>query len=159
MTGAARSADRAADPLDRRILELLATDARATYAAIGAEVGLSVTAVKRRIDRLRADGILVGFTVILDPVRLGWRLEVLVSIFTNGVVPVEEMRARLAGMPEVVEALTVTGQGDTLVRVVTRDTPHLEQVVGRLRGLPHVLRTESTVVMTHLVDRRPIAPA
>ncbi|MCX6463169.1 MAG: AsnC family transcriptional regulator, partial [Pseudonocardiales bacterium] len=60
------------DRLDERIVALLVDDARRSYADIGASVGLSASAVKRRVDRMRADGAITGFTVRLDPGALGW---------------------------------------------------------------------------------------
>src|SRR5659263_409123 len=59
------------DPLDTAILRELAVDARASYADVGAAVSLSAPAVKRRVDRLRARGVIRGFTVRLDRAALG----------------------------------------------------------------------------------------
>lgn len=142
------------DAIDERLVELLVEDGRMTYVALGADVSLSVPAVKRRVDRLRDTGAIRAFTTVVDHSRFGWPLEVFVMLYTRGVCKVDEMRARLERLPEVIEAMTVAGPGDTMVRVVARDTDHLEEVVGALRGFPHVERTESTVVMTHLVDIR-----
>ncbi len=50
------------DELDKRIVAALVSDARATYAEVGAQVGLSAPAVKRRVDRLRASGAITGFS-------------------------------------------------------------------------------------------------
>ena len=55
------------DDVDRKILELLREDARATNAAIGQEVGLTEAAVRRRVARMRADGTIVRFTVVTVP--------------------------------------------------------------------------------------------
>ncbi len=63
------------DPLDAAILRVLSLDARATYAQVGQQVSLSAPAVKRRVDRLREQGVIRGFTVRLDPAALGWQTE------------------------------------------------------------------------------------
>ncbi|MCU1608513.1 MAG: transcriptional regulator, AsnC family, partial [Pseudonocardiales bacterium] len=60
------------DAIDHRVVGCLLRDGRATYAEIGAEVGLSAPAAKRRVDRLRASGAIRGFTVVVDPSALGW---------------------------------------------------------------------------------------
>ena len=67
--------------LDERIVHALAEDARRSYADIGELVGLSAPAVKRRVDRLRADGAITGFTVRVDPAALGWETEGFVEIY------------------------------------------------------------------------------
>ena len=60
----------AVDGTDRQLLELLRTDARRTYSDMAGEVGLSVAAVKRRVDRLRDSGVITGFTVQVDHAKL-----------------------------------------------------------------------------------------
>ena len=50
------------DTIDQSVLSCLLADGRATYAEIGAEVGLSAPAVKRRVDKLRETGAIRGFT-------------------------------------------------------------------------------------------------
>ena len=55
------------DNLDRGILDLLRQNARAGYGDIGSVVGLSASAVKRRVDKLVSDGIIRGFTIQVDP--------------------------------------------------------------------------------------------
>src|SRR5215218_9633607 len=55
------------DALDGKVIGCLLHNARATFAEIGAEVGLSAPAVKRRVDRLVASGAIRGFTALIDP--------------------------------------------------------------------------------------------
>jgi Lrp/AsnC family transcriptional regulator, leucine-responsive regulatory protein len=59
------------DATDRRILSLLVEDSRRTYDDIAGRVNLSAPSVKRRVDRLRASGALVGFTAVVDHAALG----------------------------------------------------------------------------------------
>ena len=65
------------DDIDARIVAFLVRDARASYALIGGEVGLSAPAVKRRVDRLRAAGAITGFSARVDPAAMGWTTEAL----------------------------------------------------------------------------------
>ncbi|MBO0870854.1 MAG: AsnC family transcriptional regulator, partial [Micromonosporaceae bacterium] len=69
------------DDVDRRIIASLSADARTSYADIGILVSLSAPAVKRRVDRLRATGVIKGFTVVLDPASIGWSTEAFVELF------------------------------------------------------------------------------
>jgi DNA-binding Lrp family transcriptional regulator len=146
------------DDLDQRILRLLLRDGRATYADIGSTVGLSVSAAKRRVDRLVREGTIRGFAAVVDPRTMGWQLEAVVALFTNGTVPFETMRADLEQAPEIVEAFTVAGAADATLRVVAADVPHLERVISRLRGLPYVQQTDTTMLLSTLV-RRPSVPS
>jgi DNA-binding Lrp family transcriptional regulator len=145
------------DDLNRDILRMLLKDGRATYAEIGAAVGLSVSATKRRVDRLVRDGAIRGFTAVVEPQAMGWQIEAVVQLFTNGTVPFADMRADLEDIPEIVEAFTVAGPADAMLRVLAGDVPHLEQVISRLRGLPYVQQTDTTMLLSVLV-RRPTGP-
>jgi DNA-binding Lrp family transcriptional regulator len=145
------------DDLNHHILRMLLKDGRATYAEIGGAVGLSVSATKRRVDRLVRDGAIRGFTAVVEPNAMGWQIEAVVQLFTNGTVPFPDMRADLEDIPEIVEAFTVAGPADAMLRVVAGDVPHLEQVISRLRGLPYVQQTDTTMLLSVLV-RRPTVP-
>ena len=80
------------DEIDAQIITALIKDARASYAVIGAEVGLSAPAVKRRVDRLRASGAITGFTARVDPAALGWTTEAYVELFCGGSTSPEAIR-------------------------------------------------------------------
>ncbi|GIG38776.1 Lrp/AsnC family transcriptional regulator [Cellulomonas phragmiteti] len=146
------------DALDQAILRVLARDARATFAQVGAQVSLSAPAVKRRVDRLRERGVVRGFTVRLDPAALGWHTEAFVEIFCQGSTSPGTMRAAVERYAEVVSASTVTGDVDLVVQVRARDMRHLEEVVERLAAEPFVARTRSTVVLSALVRRPEVIP-
>ena len=72
------------DDIDARIIAALIKDARASYALIGHEVGLSAPAVKRRVDRLRAVGAITGFSARVDPAAMGWTTEAYVELSCGG---------------------------------------------------------------------------
>jgi DNA-binding Lrp family transcriptional regulator len=141
------------DRIDHAILECLLGDGRATYARIGAAVGLSVAATKRRVDRLVRDQVIRGFTAVVDPQVLGWTLEAQVQLFTTGTVPFPTMRRDLERLPEVIEASTVSGAADAVLRVVAADAVHLERVISRLRGLSYVQQTDTTLLLSRLLSR------
>ena len=145
------------DDLNHRILRTLIRDGRSTYAEIGSAVGLSVSAAKRRVDRLIRDGAIRGFTAVVEPQAMGWQIEAVVQLYTNGTVPFSTMRDDLEDIPEIVEAFTVAGAADAMLRVVAGDVPHLERVISRLRGLPYVQQTDTTMLLSVLV-RRPTVP-
>ncbi|NJP68570.1 Lrp/AsnC ligand binding domain-containing protein [Streptomyces spiramenti] len=144
--------------LDERIVHALAEDARRSYADIGAEVGLSAPAVKRRVDRLRGEGAITGFTVTVDPAALGWRTEGMIEMFCRSRTAPEDIRQALARYPEVVSASTVTGEADAVVQVLAADMRHFEQVLERIAGEPFVERTKSVLVLSPLLRRHTSGP-
>jgi DNA-binding Lrp family transcriptional regulator len=142
------------DDTDRKILAALTADARSTYDEIGRRVALSAPAVKRRVDRLRRQGVLRGFTAIVDPAALGSATEALIELFYAPGIGLEQVRESLRPLPEVVEAWSITGDADCIVRVRARDPQDLERVIMELQREASVVRTRSQIVMSRLIDRR-----
>jgi len=140
------------DDVDRRIVALLSADARSSYAEIGAQVSLSAPAVKRRVDRLRASGVIRGFTTVLDPAAVGWTTEAFVELFCTGKTTPGQLKAAARRHPEVVGAYTVSGEADALVHLRAADMGHLEQALERVRAEPFVTSTRSMIVLSRLVD-------
>ena len=146
------------DELDELIVSALVEDARASYAEIGARVGLSASAVKRRVDRLRASGAITGFTATVDPSALGWTTEAYVELFCRGRTSPSELGAALTKYPEVTGACTITGEADALLHIRAADVRHFEQVVEQIGAEPFVVRTRSVIVLSRLVSRADIRP-
>lgn len=116
-------------------------------------MSLSAPSVKRRVDRLRASGVLRGFTAVVDEAALGASTEALVELFYAPGTLLDEVARRLARHPEVVEAWSVTGEADAIARVRTRDNADLERLIMALQREELVLRTRSQVIMSRLVSR------
>jgi len=141
------------DALDRKILSLLVEDGRRTYDDIARRVSLSAPSVKRRIDRLREQGTLEGFTAVLDHGAIGWNTEALVELFYRPGTTLDEVAETLRDHAEVVEAWSVTGDADAIARVRTEDNAALERLIMDLQRNGLVVRTRSQVVLSRLVRR------
>lgn len=138
------------DDIDRNILALLVEDSRDSFASLGHQVGMSTAATKRRVDRLRSDGVIRRFTAEIEPAALGWTIEAFVELYCEGRVPPDRMRDLVKTIPEVVEAYTVTGESDGILRVRAADTGHFEKVLGVIRNHPGIIRTRSALVLSRL---------
>ena len=141
------------DELDQAIVAALLVDGRRTLGSVGEEIGLSAPAVKRRVDKLVAQKVIVGFAAIVDQAVLGRSIEAFVELHTSGVVSIERMRAALGSIAEIVEASSVTGRADTIVRIAAADIARLETAVRRLRDIEGVNQTETNIVLSRLIDR------
>jgi len=140
------------DASDRKILALLVEDGRRTYDDIAGRVSLSAPSVKRRVDRLRREGVVKGFSAVVDPGAFGAHTEALVELFYRPGTTLDEVARTLRGHPEVVEAWSVTGEADAIARVRTEDNASLEQLIMDLQRNGLVVRTSSQVVLSRLVD-------
>lgn len=141
------------DNLDHGILAHLRRNARAGYGDIGDRIGLSASAVKRRVDRLVADGVIRGFTIQVDPAVDGLGTEAYVEIFCRGTVGPEELRRMLSDIPEVVGAGTVSGSADAILHMRSRDIQSLEVAIERVRDAPNVDHTRSSIVLSRLIEK------
>jgi DNA-binding Lrp family transcriptional regulator len=147
------------DDIDRQIVAQLLKDGRASFAQIGDRVGLSAPAVKRRVDRLRHDGVINGYAAVVDPAALGWTTEAFIEIFCTGATSPEEIYASVRPHPEVVAAYTITGDASALVHLRTRDIQHLEEALERLRRESNIVQTKTAIVLSRLIGRPTDAPS
>jgi DNA-binding Lrp family transcriptional regulator len=144
------------DDIDRRIVALLREHARRSFQDIGARVALSAPAVKRRVDRLEADGVIRAYAAVLEPSAMGWPTHAVVALYCEGRMAASEVRDAVAPHPEVSAAFTVAGEASAILHVHARDTAHLEQTLERIRDTPGIIRTQTQVVLSTLLER-PIA--
>jgi DNA-binding Lrp family transcriptional regulator len=141
------------DAIDRQIVALLRQDARRSFQSIGLKVSLSAPAVKRRVDRLEADGVIRGYTAAVDPGRFGWDTHAFVALYCEGRMAASEVREAVERHPEVEAAHTVAGEASAMLHVRARDTSHLEETLERIRDHPGVTRTQTQIVLSTLFER------
>ncbi|GAA4670094.1 Lrp/AsnC family transcriptional regulator [Amycolatopsis dongchuanensis] len=135
------------DATDREILALLREDARRTLSDIAARVTLSTAAVKRRIDRLQQEGVIVGFTVQVDHAKLGWGVEAFTQLRFFGTTHVDEIVRTTTRMPEAQAVFTIAGDTDALVWLRVRDMRHLQDTLDELRRSHHITSTKTLMVL------------
>jgi DNA-binding Lrp family transcriptional regulator len=145
------------DELDRQIVALLVENARASYGEVGRAVGLSAPAVKRRVDRLVAEGVITGFSARVDDEAVGASTEAFVELYCRSRTNPADILAMVDGVPGIVNAYTVTGDADALLHVKTASPAELEAVVEQVRAHQNAERTKTTIVLSRIVAR-PSAP-
>jgi len=151
--GRSMQLSRPLDAIDRRILALLRENAKLTFAQVGTDVGLSSTAVKRRVDRLQRDGVIAGYGARIDPRALGAGIEALIEIYCSDRTAPADVGRSLAGLDQIVSAFTVSGEADAVVRVRVESIASLENFVEGLRRDPNIVRTKTLIVLSTLIDR------
>jgi DNA-binding Lrp family transcriptional regulator len=152
-TGRLMQQNRPLDSIDRGIVALLQENAKRTFADIGTHVGLSSTAVKRRVDRLEQDGVIVGYGARIDPRAFGDGIEALIEVYCADRIAPADVGRSLAGLDQVLSAWTISGEPDALIRARVKSIADLEKFVERLRRDSNVLRTRTLIVLSTLIDR------
>ena len=135
------------DDTDERILELLQQNARRTFGDIGGQVGLSAPAVKRRVDRLEASGVIRGYTTVIDHARLGKVVEAFAELRFAGSTRVDDIEEIAHDVPDVQAIFTVAGDPDALAWIRVSDVPDLKRVIDRLRNSGKVTGTKTLMVL------------
>ena len=142
------------DKLDRSILRSLQQDGRETYEVIGAQVGLSPSAVLRRVKRLEDAGVISCYVALINPEAIGLgltahlnvRLEKHTESHTRN--PMDVFRASVQAWPEVVECVALSGDMDYFLRVVVQDMAHYRTfVMGTLLKHPSVQDCKTSFVL------------
>ena len=121
------------DEIDDRILSILATNGRASFAAIGAEVGLSPHGAADRIRRLERDRVITGYAARIDPAGVGRSLDAFIDIRLLPATDPEEFERRVANLTSVLELDFLTGRFDYQCRVACRDADDLDKTVRAIR--------------------------
>jgi Lrp/AsnC family transcriptional regulator len=122
------------DLIDKRILRIVQKDARQSIGQIATQVGLSQTPCWKRLQRLDASGVIKRRIALLDPVKLGLGLTVLVSIEVGDHAgkALARFAAEVAAMDEVMEFYRVAGDIDYFLRVVVPDAAAFDAFYMRL---------------------------
>jgi Lrp/AsnC family leucine-responsive transcriptional regulator len=137
------------DDIDRRILELLQSDARIANAAIARDVGLAPSAVFQRIKKLEDSGVIRGYHAHLDPTRVGQGLLAFIAVQTGEGARARETANVLARIPEVLEVHRVVGEDCFFLKVRVRDAEALGALLDeKIQTLPPVASTKTTIVLS-----------
>lgn len=144
------------DRIDRAIVTALSRNARLSMAELALEVGLSKTPVAVRVRRLEAEGIVRGYSAIVDRERMGEGHIAFVQVTlsdTRSAALDAFNRAALA-VPEIEQCHMIAASFDYLLKVRTRDIAAYRRVLGeQISALPHVEHTSTFVAMETVKDR------
>ena len=141
------------DAVDRRILEILLTDGRASHASIAKVVGLSAPAVGERVKKLEQAGVIRGYHADLDPFLVGLSITAFVAIAPQPRKPAQHLVERLLQFPEVEELHAVAGVYSFIAKVRVATTGALDAFLDRLFTTEGVERTETTMVLRTSLER------
>lgn len=138
------------DKFDRAILAMLQFDARRSAESIGAEVGLSASAVQRRLARLREEAVITAEVAVVDPRSVGRPLTVLVDVEVEREHPelLAPLKRWIEAEPAIQQAWYVTGEGDYVLVVTAGDIEEYEALMKRMvSGNPNVRRYRTRVAL------------
>jgi Lrp/AsnC family leucine-responsive transcriptional regulator len=139
------------DAIDEKILGILTRNGRASFSAIGREVGLSTNAAAARVRRLERAGVIVGYRAILAeetperPTPAG--IEAFIDVRLQAGQDSDEFLAWARAQPVVRDAVHVTGPYDYLLHVLLPDTSELDRLLRRMKKTVGVSYTQTRLAL------------
>jgi Lrp/AsnC family leucine-responsive transcriptional regulator len=144
------------DNIDRKIIRHMLTHGRTTMEALAQAVGLTKSPVIARLKRLESDGVIRGYSAIIDHMRLGAGHVsfVQVKLHDTRAAALDAFNAAVMEVPEITECHMIASHFDYLLKIRTRDMAHYRKILGEtLSTLPHVSHTSTFPVMEAVKDR------
>jgi DNA-binding Lrp family transcriptional regulator len=144
----------AIDELDGRLIELFAADPRIGVLEASRRLGVARGTVQARLDRLMRRGVIRGYGPDIDPAALGYEVTAFVTLQIRQAGGHDPVAERLAAIPEVIEAHTITGAGDMLCRIVGRGNQDLQRVIDLIVDVQGVERASTVISLATQVPHR-----
>lgn len=143
------------DRFDRKLLNLVQEDSGQTADRLAAQVGLSASAVQRRLKRLREEGVIARDIAVVDPRMVGKPVFFVVSVQVEGERPelLAQLRAWIEARPEVQQAFYVTGETDFILTVTAPNTEAYEALMARMIAENQNVRRFTTSVALSVVKQ------
>ena len=135
------------DGTDVKILKALTLDARLSSRQIAKQCDISIGTALSRMRKMEAEGIIKGYSALLDQEKLGYELTVVTEI-TVSKGRLLEMENEIARIPNVCCVYDLTGLSDAAIIAKFKDREELSRFTKHLLSLPYVERTNTHVVLT-----------
>lgn len=145
------------DKTDRLILTLLQAEGRLPNADLAERVHLSPSACLRRLQRLEEDGVIEGYSAILNPHAIERPTTVFIEITLNSQrdAALDAFERAVQACPDILECHLMSGDADYLLRVAVANTEDYERVHRKhLAAFPHVARIRSMFALRAVMKPR-----
>jgi len=149
------------DDLDARLIDLFAAEPRLGILECARRLHAARGTVQARLDKLVARGVVRGFGPVVAPAAIGYGVTAFVTLEISQRLGHDAVAAHLAAIPEVLEAHTITGDGDLLCRVVARDNTDLQRVIDQVVAYEGIVRAITNIALAEQIPYRtpPLVPA
>ncbi len=142
------------DALDRKILGLIAEDARIPFLEVARACNVSGAAIHQRIQKLSNIGVLKGSQFIIDPEKVGYETCAYVGLYLKDPEDFDDVVEKLKRIPEVVECHYTTGGYDMFIKIYAINNHHLLNIIhDKLQPLG-LSRSETIVSFNAVIDRQ-----
>lgn len=142
------------DALDARLLHLLHDDPQIGVLGASRALGVARGTVQSRLDRMTERGVITTLAPHLDPSAMGYPVTAFGTLEIRQGTGPEPVVRHLSAIPEVLEAHTITGDGDLMIRVVARDNADLQRVIDLVVAHELVERSSTVIALSTKIAYR-----
>jgi DNA-binding Lrp family transcriptional regulator len=142
------------DELDAMLLHLFADEPRVGVLEASRRLGVARGTVQARLDKLTSSGVIYGWGPQVDPEAIGHPVTAFLTLEIRQGSGHESVALHLAGIPEVLEAFTITGIGDMWARVVARSNADLQRVIDAVLADPGIVRSSTVIALATQIPHR-----
>ena len=138
------------DKFDAKLLNMIQENAKHSYEYMAEKVGLSASAVHRRLSKLKANGIIKSEIAVLSPSAIGNSLTAIIRVSVERENPelLAKFKNAMKVRPEIMQCYYVTGDTDFVVIATVRDLKHFEELTGEVFAKhPNVRRSSTNFVV------------
>jgi DNA-binding Lrp family transcriptional regulator len=142
------------DRLDAMLIELLTEEPRIGVLECSRRLGVARGTVQARLDKLLLRGVITGFGPQIAPDALGFGVTSFITLEISQRHGHDPVAAHLRGIPEVLEAYTITGASDLLCRIVARSNTDLQRVIDQIVAYEGITRASTIIALDELIGYR-----
>jgi len=142
---------------DARIVGILQSDGRRSYADLGTELGMAGPSAHERVKKLESKGVIRGYRATVDPATVGLHVLAFTWVTQAPGTISQDLTPAFVAIAEIEECHYIAGEADYILKIRARDMEHLGEVVRRVQTAPHVFSTETDVVFSTSFEGRPLA--
>jgi DNA-binding Lrp family transcriptional regulator len=146
--------DQEMDEIDGRMIDLFAREPRLGVLEASRRLGIARGTVQARLDKLAASGVITGWGPDLSPEAIGYPVTAFLTLEIRQGSGHDAVAAHLSGIPEVIEAYTITGVGDMWARVVARSNADLQRVIDLVLTEPGIDRSTTVIALATQIPHR-----
>jgi Lrp/AsnC family transcriptional regulator for asnA, asnC and gidA len=145
------------DQTDVLILSELLKDSKSALKKISRKLGLPTSTVFTRIKKLEEKGIIQGYTVVIDPFKLGYFVTAIIHFSVDGPY-LEDVEKRLSSHPNIISLYDVTGEFDIIAIARFRSMEELDSFIKHTLKNPHIKRSITNMVLRIVKEKQPGVP-
>ncbi|MEK6909721.1 MAG: Lrp/AsnC family transcriptional regulator [Candidatus Aenigmatarchaeota archaeon] len=139
------------DELDRKILRFLVWDARLSYREIARQAKLSTTTVIERLKKLKANGVITGYSVNLDAKKVGYEISAIIELVAPKLI-IRKAMEEITELPNVYGIYQTTGDVDAIIIAKFKGIDELQKFLGDLYNKLEIQRSETRIVLNTLKE-------